>query len=336
MATSKPSARKDTLPPEALAELCHKLGLSPQELTPLEAFENFVFAFQQGDQGRILRISHHSHRTREEVQAELSWVGHLRERGARVAAPLSEIVVSEDGCHLAVVSEEVKGEKLVGAGSTHLWSADLYQEWGRTLGELHRLTAGYSPPPGQTPRMHWFEDRYVQNWESFLDPSDAVMLAPWRVHQERLHQLPKATSNYGLVHADLHAKNFFWLNGTLQVFDTDDCQYHWFAADIASVLLSIALGERAKPDAPGFVSHFLSHFWSGYLQEVSLDQADVLLLPLFLKNREILLYGALCHKWDFQRLSPPQSALVEGLRSRILAHKPVVELSEREWLATLP
>ncbi len=57
-----------------------KLGI--ESLRFLRYSQNFVFRYMEDDgTERILRVTPGSHRSRDEIVAELDWIAHLRERG---------------------------------------------------------------------------------------------------------------------------------------------------------------------------------------------------------------------------------------------------------------
>ncbi|MBU3926468.1 MAG: hypothetical protein KKB74_01580, partial [Bacteroidetes bacterium] len=53
----------------------------------LDNVANFVYQFQSGNQWKILRITHCSHRSEDEIVAELDWVNFLHNHGVPVARP---------------------------------------------------------------------------------------------------------------------------------------------------------------------------------------------------------------------------------------------------------
>ncbi|MFZ9683560.1 MAG: hypothetical protein ACO3DQ_10215 [Cephaloticoccus sp.] len=83
---------KDTLLPlltsgrlDAVARRCGGTG---QDLEFIRAMENFVYAFNRGGSALILRLTHSTHRSRDEVVAELEFVDYLARHGVDVAHPV--------------------------------------------------------------------------------------------------------------------------------------------------------------------------------------------------------------------------------------------------------
>ena len=118
---------------------------------------------------------------------------------------------------------------------------------------------------------------------------------------EHIHALPKDKTSYGLVHQDAHQNNFLMdADGTLTLFDFDDCAYSWFINDIAIVLFYISMDaeELEFPDSASFTHEFMIHFLRGYRQAYTLSPTWLKEIPTFLKLRELELY-AVVHR-DFQ------------------------------------
>ena len=56
------------------AEAARLFGSRPDGLELLGDFENYVFGIDHRDGPAVLRITHKSHRCRDEVEAELAWL----------------------------------------------------------------------------------------------------------------------------------------------------------------------------------------------------------------------------------------------------------------------
>ena len=318
----------------ALREFSQHWNYSVEDLKQLEAFENFVFEFGQESYPKILRVSHRSHRNLEAVQAEFHWVDYLRAQGMRIASTIAsnsgeKVVVSTDREHLAVVIDKVPGVQMSAASAD--WTEEYFAEWGRTIGQMHRLTRDYNVGPYT--RMNWYEDRYVIKFPDFVSGLDPVYLQNWKKLLSELNTLPKTANNYGLIHDDLHTKNFCLHNGRLQVFDTDDCKYHWFMGDVASALHSIALNPWSEEHS---IQDFLQPFWRGYFKEYQISEDTVLELPLLIRACSAVVLGAVRFKWDLHNLNNHQQFLIDRFSWSLKNQKPIVELTEKEWLSTLP
>ena len=328
------SERKDFLPEEALEEICSGFGLKRARLSELDAFENFVF-----DCGEtILRVTHRSHRLAEQVKAEINWTDFLKANGFGVVtsqpSPSGErIVQTHDEEFLGVLLPRARGRSVHGMENSALWTPELFRLWGKTVGRLHSTTRNYQPS-GPT-RHHWHEDRYLSNWPKYVGTNYPHLQNPWQDLLGQLQELPRTSENYGLIHCDLHSKNFFVNGDSLQFFDTDDSHYNWFIYGVATIFLSVAHNPICRDDPPAFVKNFARHFLAGYRSEFRLADSEVGRLPLFLKLRQYLLLGAVLHKWDFHKLEGEKLRLVERFRRDSEAEGFPLGFSSDDWLGIL-
>jgi Ser/Thr protein kinase RdoA (MazF antagonist) len=103
--------------------------------------------------------------------------------------------------------------------------------------------------------------------------------------------------------------------GTITLFDFDDCNYSWFANDIAIVLFYIAMW---KEDVQAYTREFMTHFLRGYRRENRLDPVWLSEIPRFLKLREIDLYAIIHRSFDVDNLDDPWcQRYMEGRKERI-------------------
>ena len=101
---------------------------------------------------------------------------------------------------------------------------------------MHRLTRAYHPPTRWHARPQW-DDPIMLVDRAWLPQSEATGCQKYAEIVDWCRTLPQDDVNYGLIHFDVHAGNFFVDGaGTLTLFDFDDCHYNWFANDIAIVL----------------------------------------------------------------------------------------------------
>jgi Ser/Thr protein kinase RdoA (MazF antagonist) len=119
---------------EARAAIFSRLNVPFAEARDLEGFENFVYAYQD----RIIRITHDSHRTREQLLGELEFLAHLKANGANVASPLlleGDAQLTTIGRFHICVFEMAAGNPAEGE-----FEPELIREWGRSIGAFHRLS----------------------------------------------------------------------------------------------------------------------------------------------------------------------------------------------------
>ncbi|MBN2503555.1 MAG: phosphotransferase, partial [Anaerolineales bacterium] len=120
------------------------------------------------------------------------------------------------------------------------------------MAKLHKQAAVYDPPPGFT-RRSWDLagltgenlDVPLEQAEDALTPAQLDVLADTsRKVEEVMQSLGSGPEVFGLIHADLHEKNYiFTPYGTVGAIDFDTCGWGYYVYDLA-VTLSTLLQRR--------------------------------------------------------------------------------------------
>ena len=288
-----------------LQKAMQRYGIAENQIKPLEAFESFIYEFERGapPQDYILRIGHSFRKSEALIQAEVDWINYLARGGVSVAravpslsGKLVEAIEDDQGGQFLVTAfVKALGQKPWEAG----WTPARYENYGRLLGQMHALAVGYQPASASK-RPEW-DDVSMNFIELYLPESDEGAHQAYQSVQRHIRALPKDNASYGLIHQDAHQNNFFMdADGTLTLFDFDDCAYSWFISDIAIVLFYISMDaeELGFPTVHAFTREFMTHFLRGYRQAYTLDDNWLKEIPHFLKLRELELY-AVVHR-DFE------------------------------------
>ena len=286
-----------------LHEAMRRYGIAPDSIHLLDSFESIVYEFEREGQGFILRVGHSFRKSEALIQGEVDWINHLARGGVSVARAIS----SENGKLVEVIDDGQGGQFLVTAfikakGQQPWvagWTPTRYENYGRLLGNMHALAVDYQPVPAWR-RPEW-NDVSLNFIELYLPKTEVIARQKYETLMGHIHALPKDHTSYGLVHQDAHQNNFFMdADGTLTLFDFDDCAYSWFINDIAIVLFYISMDaeELGFKDSASFTHEFMTHFLRGYRQAYTLSPAWLKEIPAFLKLRELELY-AVVHR-DFQ------------------------------------
>ena len=276
---------------EARNEIFDWLKVRFSDVRDLEGFENFVYEHE----GTIIRITHDSHRTPEQIRGELEFVSFLSVNKASAAAPL----ILPDGSHVKTLGkfQVCRFEKAAGEPLEDSFGPDLVHEWGRCIGEFHRLSRSFNP---EFKRQNWLEDENHQFGDRI--PADqTLVLENGRALIRDLKNLTQTDDTYGLIHSDAHPGNFLGNENGLTFFDFDDCLYTWFGYDVATILFGVTLrpwvsnDESAREKA---ALDFFPIFLEGYASEAPLEGLMLEHMPLFLKLREFSLYAVIYAHMD--------------------------------------
>ncbi|MFH1688208.1 MAG: phosphotransferase [bacterium] len=310
-----------------LGEAGAAFGIPTEGFKPLGSFESAVFEFQRSDQAYILKITHQSHRTADQIAAELHWTGFLAQAGMPVPRP-EKTVTGDVICEIQAAETRFYAYAFTKAPGRYLnqgeFSDDIIQAWGATLGRMHRLTKEYRPEQNVDCRPHWHEEDSL-DFRRFVSLEQVVIHARAQTHLDYLRTLPVDRESYGLCHCDLHQGNFYVDSGQIYPFDFDDAGYHWFAFDITIPLFYAMRSNKIGDGSRQFAARFIGNFLEGYTRENYLQPGWLLRLPGFLKLRELQLYCLLSAE-PAERFSPWAADFMDGRRERIEQDLPVTDL----------
>ncbi|WP_050615254.1 phosphotransferase enzyme family protein [Bacillus testis] len=302
-------------------EAALRFGIAPESLASLGDYESYIFAGDRNGLPVILRISHSSHKSVSQLLAEVDFVAYLKNNGVRTynqytstAGQFVETIPAGDGSEFyAMVYEKLPGKEV--KGSDIKGNEALVNEWGRTIGKMNALSGFYSPSAGIEKRLGWQEEELLdftaygeQVPASFQKYSDHVV--------KQLLNLPVNEGNYGLIHSDLHQRNFLFDHGKLNVFDFDDCSYHWFASDIA-IPLYYSLLQQPTEDKDEYAQWFMKHFLQGYRKEKEIGKEELESIPLFLRLRDLTLLSSMYKKFDLGNMDSGQERLFKNVYKRV-------------------
>jgi amicoumacin kinase len=319
---------------EILKRFLNSFGLQ-SEVKKLGDFENYVFEVCHGDTPVILRITHSSHRSKDEIHAELDWMNYLNNQ--KVNCPtvfesinnqMIEVLQAADGSvFYACLYSKVPGYQV--KIRSEEFNEQLFYAWGKAIGQIHCVTKNYKPSNKTKLRPSW-EDEELLDIEIYV-PNEEEIIKNSNLLVNELNLLPKNKDNFGLIHSDIHSGNFFYDGVSVHVFDFDDCSYHWYASDIAIPLYySILYGfhSASEKERVQFANKFLTYFIKGYEQHNSLPEGWKEQLPLFFMLRDITLFSVLHKKISPEERDEDLKKMIEALKIRIIKKEPIVDLKK--------
>jgi len=317
-------------------EAAHRYGLSPSDLTELNAFENYVYDAESEDGvALVLRVSHSTRRTVDYTLGEVEFVRYLGAAGIPVAQPILseagqfvERIEDSDPGHYFVVTAFERAEGIVFDDAPPLkeryWKPPLFRDLGRIFARLHNRAQTYKLSNPRFKRQEWYEYDVV-DIDRFAPPEEQLVRERTARIIERLKQLPRTPEGYGVIHADLHPHNFCFADGRITAFDFDNCEYAWFVKDIAVILFYVARAEpRGKREEA--VAAFLAPFLEGYRELRRCDRVWLEAVPDMLALQRSMNY-ALFHQYrDPGLLDEATLDAWSRFRRDIEADTPVLEL----------
>lgn len=264
---------------------------------------NRVYEFTRSGKTLYLRLTSKNHRTKQQIEAELDFIFYLGAGGASVALPVAsaegrfiEEVSSSSVLFFACVFEEAKGARFRYADFSEKARQEHFRLRGKALGQIHARSKNYAPS-GNFRRFAWDEDILFVDAEKFLPASETVVWREYRRLMEILRALPQTKETYGLIHGDFGETNYRSENSRLNIFDFDDCCYHWFAYDLAVSIYPH--GWRTEG------LQLLDSLLEGYAENAParFTLSDI---TLFCQWRLIYMFLVYARTWGFKDLSTEQ------------------------------
>jgi Ser/Thr protein kinase RdoA (MazF antagonist) len=295
----------------------------------LGGMDGIVYAYTRDGADYVLKFTPTQPERLPSVRAMLDFVNYLGANGVHVSRPVvstqGELVeMLEDGGELWAITA---AERAPGKHATHPneFGDELFQKWGQTVGQMHRLTKQYDA-------VRRWPDGLIGNWrdemKSFAEwCDDDAVREKWLALGRQMEQWTPDQDCFGLIHNDLHMMNFMvgYVDGKLRLtaFDFDVCAYHWFMTDIGIAVFHSVWGGWADTNyTRAFVPHFIEQFMLGYVRENTLSEQWLQRLPFFMKYRQILLHTVFSHEWA--QHSPEQAGQLADWRQSILDETPAV------------
>lgn len=316
---------------ERLQKAAEFFGADATEAIKRGDFENYVYEVKKDKQPYMLRLTHTSHRTKDQVLAELEWVNDLHAKGLQVSknhlssnGQLVEEIELEEGSFLVCLFDKAPG---VSAYELKDSFTDKHIEaWGELTAKFHTAASDYIVQHGSRP--HWDEDDLI-DIAKWIDPikDKAIIELNEKVVSE-IRNLPTTSDVYGIIHSDIHQGNFFIDGNDLHVFDFDDTMFFHFIHDV-SIPLYYTVWARYRNEPLSVRSEkamaFFEPFLQGYTRVRPLESEWLERLPLYLTLRDLTLYAVFHKKVDFEK-EPNLVPLVEQLGERLRVNEPIAEI----------
>lgn len=303
----------DTNPDKELASrVCKLWHVDSEALRQTGDSANQVYKFIESGEARYLRLTSSRDRTKSEVEAELDFISYLHRGGVHAMRPihslagrLVEEIPSADGVMFACVFEQAEGERFKYREGE--FNKAHFRLRGRVLGRIHALSKAYDPSI-KPRRFAWDEDRLLANVKEFLPESERIVWREYHALKERLSGYPKSNQTFGLIHGDFGETNYLYSDDRLDIFDFDDCCYHWFAYDLAITIYPHGWRREGL--------QLLDWLLEGYRENTDLD-LTLAEVTMFCQWRQIYMFLVYARKWGFEQLSEQQTAWFAQKRENI-------------------
>ncbi|MGH3301969.1 MAG: phosphotransferase enzyme family protein [Streptosporangiaceae bacterium] len=215
-----------------------------QEPVKVPSGENIVVRTDTARWGEVaVRLSPASRRSRDQLEAELSFIRCLIRGGASVVPPLEPVFPKP--VHWAGAVWWAVAFPWIAGSAPDISDPDALRTWGVLLGQIHMIAAPIGPLPGR-PRWsssgHFAIDWYLADWSE-----------KERSAMRRILGTLQGPSAVTTCHGDLGWANVVWPGGRATAIDFDDCCTAPSAYDIAATTVDLLVdhsGElRLAPDS---------------------------------------------------------------------------------------
>lgn len=226
---------------------------------------NQTYTFTKDGKEYVLKFARRPIEQIRQTKAEMNWIYYLGEKNIGVSLPF------KTNKNELVIATLENGENFI--------------NWGKLMGNMHRLTKDYTPASE-------YKAREIYNglyWGSFFDclKTNPSLYKIAEGLQSEIMTLPKDKDSFGLIHCDMHQWNFYIDGDKINVFDFDDSLYGWFALDIGIALFH-ALWWGRKDDARNdYTNSIIENFLKGYLSANHLSDFWISKIPMFMRYRQI-------------------------------------------------
>lgn len=287
-----------------------------------EGFQNTMIKCTHQSRTIFVRAAASNRRPFDMLQAEIDWLITLSKATLHVPTALPshhgnliEKIFVEETPYYLVAFHEVVGESL-DVTNKKIWNTLLFQEWGATLGRIHRTTPN---KPLYRPNQWEASSTVMETINYFTLKENEEMNDRLQEIVHEISKLPTDPEVFGLIHNDFHQGNIIMQPQGIGVIDFDDCMYSWYAQDFSVALYHAywQATEIAGLDS-SFPTTFLDSFIQGYEKSYTLSPDTIKQIPLFVRWREFFLYALFMKKWPLHALQDWQRFTLDKLRNRII------------------
>ncbi|TYP79300.1 phosphotransferase enzyme family protein [Paenibacillus methanolicus] len=272
--------------------------LEGYDMRPVQAHRggrNVVYTCEKaGTEAKMLRIAFLPDRTREEALGEVEYIRYLHEHGG----PVPNVIRSKNGNLLEEIAhhervyriclfERAKGIKL--ADNRYRYRegvpiTEYYYNCGKVLGNLHRLSKGYTPVHRRRHFLGIYNAAYL---DDLIPNSLARLKAKLTELIAALAGLDSGHDAYGMIHFDFNDGNYHvdYDSGRITLYDFDNSCFGWYLYDLADLWRSGLGWVASEPDAVkrrSFMDDYFNTAIAGYRSETEVEQSTLDKLPLFI------------------------------------------------------
>ncbi|HDR7472090.1 TPA: phosphotransferase, partial [Bacillus toyonensis] len=266
----------------------------------------------------FIRIT--NYKTYEEQLEEVKYTNFLYQTGLGVPP----IIPSLQGnlVENLTLDKEVFAVVYKAAPGIHLprseWNPDVFKQLGQEIGKLHLISQDFESIERVKHINAWYENeeynflKYIPNEETIIREIACDVLSS-------IKNLPKTSTNYGLIHGDLWLENILVdSDSNLSMIDFQDCEKHFYIFDLAVPIYSaIEYSFAGNGNIVDYENSITKAILDGYQEERELPKEMIDKLPLFIKLKEIFEYSLMHMYWNKEELTENQVRIMNLYRMKL-------------------
>jgi Ser/Thr protein kinase RdoA (MazF antagonist) len=314
-----------------IAKQFNKNAVSVELLTKCR---NTIYKVNCANDMFVLRVSSEKHRNAEQIKSELDFQRYLYNNGAAVSKPLQ--TEAGETC----LPFEMDNSNFIGSAFEYIegkgWderkdnSEEIFIIIGRTLGKIHRLSKVYKPL-NVIKRRLWSEQQELLTAD-ILKKHSAELYDKYLYFMRKMNKEEKTENTFGLTHGDYLVSNYLIDDeNNITVIDFDECEYSWFAADLAICMRAYLFWTENPATLPtkaneAEIIHY--NLLLGYSSENTITKSMVYDLEKYIKIRDYIeLASQLSFEPEIFNDYPIEKILYEMNLDRIVNDKPFLEFN---------
>jgi Ser/Thr protein kinase RdoA (MazF antagonist) len=285
----------------------------------------------------ILRLVDQKHRNKEQIESELDFQKYLFYNGADVVNPL--ITEGNESCLSVEINNSNYWASAFEYANGNNWydrtdsSKEIFQSIGKVLGKIHRLSKEYSLKKVVKRRL-WNEQQELIKADKLFKNYSMELYNKFIEYIQYMDASEKSSSNFGLTHGDYLQSNYLIDDkNRVTVIDFDECEYSWFAADLAICMRCYLIGDDPMKLSQKAAEAEMIHYnlLLGYKSENSINEEMVFGLDKYFRIRDFIELSQLLELLSQGKtLCDVENKLLDTCLDRILNNKPFLIFDTRK------
>ena len=243
----------------------------------------------------VLRLINSKNKDKEQIESELIFQNYLFQNGADVVRPLPSCFGEYCICFHDEKKDLVYWVSAFEYATGKNWDErndndeKTFQIIGKTLGRIHRLSKEYDSKKSRRRRL-WSKQHELVNAPALFKEYNPNLYDAFFKHMEVMDRLEKSVQTFGLTHGDYLMSNYLIDGSKIKVIDFDECEYSWYAMDLAICMRCYLIGSTPESVSDRTSEAEMMHYniLRGYSTENCINEQMVYGLDAFIKVRDFI------------------------------------------------